>query len=103
MTEQRGSFVEWLATKQAEPKVITVQRFACQFCHRGHSTRKAAEQHIARCWKNPALRGCKSCIHFEAERAEPEVGLPGSELCMADAIDLSAGLRSGCPLWEAAS
>jgi hypothetical protein len=104
MTEQRGSFVEWLATKQNEPKVITVERFVCRHCNRGHSKRKAAVEHIARCFKNPALRGCKTCRFLDHDLSEPEVGYVGvGDVCNIHAIDLSAGLRTGCPKWEAAS
>lgn len=83
-----------------EPRVITVKRYVCPFCHRGHSKQPAAAAHIARCWSSPELRGCKSCTYLGVEAPEPEVGLPGGEFCMADAIDLSVGLRAACPLWE---
>lgn len=102
-TEARPSFGEWLRAKQAEPKVITVKRFVCQFCNRGHSTRKAAEQHIARCWKSPAVRGCKTCARFTVARDEDGVGYRGTEYCTALDIDLSEGLRTGCPEWGATS
>lgn len=98
--EQRPSFVDWLDAKQSEPKVITVQRYVCRFCNRGHSTRKAAELHIARCWKNPAVRGCKTCAFFWVDRDEDGVGLRGTERCTVLDVGLSAGLRTGCPEWE---
>lgn len=85
---------------ETAPTVITVKRFVCPFCHRGHSKRPDAEAHIARCFSNPVLRGCKSCACLEIHEPEPEVGLSGGEFCMADSIDLSAGRRTGCPLWE---
>ena len=103
MSEQRGSFVEWLTIKQSEPKVITVQRYVCQFCNRSRSTRNAAEQHIARCWRNPAVRGCKTCIHFEVGDNDPPVHHAGNEFCGALLVSLEAGLRTGCEQWEAIS
>ena len=101
MSEPRPSFGAWLRAKQAEPKVITVKRYVCQFCNRGHSTRKAATEHIARCWKNPAARGCKTCVHFTVARDEDGVGYRDTERCTTLGIDLSEGLRTGCPGWEA--
>lgn len=84
----------------SEPKVITVKRYVCPHCSRSRSKAAPIVEHIARCWNNPEVRGCKTCLLLEVELPEPEVGLSGGEFCMADAIDLSKGLRTGCPLWE---
>lgn len=46
------------------PVPLVVTRWKCPHCNRGHSSRAAAFAHIGRCWRNPALRGCKSCKHF---------------------------------------
>jgi hypothetical protein len=49
----------------AEPVEYTTKRYRCPFCTRSRSSRKAAAEHMARCWHNPAVRGCKTCRHFE--------------------------------------
>ena len=43
---------------------LKVVRFQCPHCHRTHSKRAAADAHIARCWRNPQARACKTCAHF---------------------------------------
>lgn len=101
VTDALGSFGDWLRAKQAEPKVITVQRYVCRFCNRGHSKKKAAVEHIARCWKNPALRGCKTCRFLDHDDNDPAVGYAGvGDVCNIEAIDLAEGLRTGCSEWE---
>lgn len=90
------------------PREIQVTRYVCPHCSRGHSKRDAATAHIARCWKNPALRGCKSCVHFEQGRVErcgcghphcddydsqPDICLVGRELVDGKPV-------TGCSQWK---
>lgn len=79
---------------------LKVVRFQCPHCHRTHSKKQAAEAHIARCWQNPAARGCKTCRHFipECEGPYPQHP-PFPEECEAGRKLLS-GLHTGCPVWE---
>jgi predicted alpha/beta-hydrolase family hydrolase len=80
---------------------IRVTRYACPYCHRSRSKRDAAEAHVARCFRNPAAQGCKTCASYQmAEGGSHLTGYPGcGESCEA-ALDISAGLRTGCELWE---
>lgn len=79
---------------------LKVVRFQCPHCHRTHAKKQAAEAHIARCWYNPAARGCKTCRHFipECEGPYPQHP-PFPEECEAGRKLLS-GLHTGCPVWE---
>ncbi len=80
---------------------LKVVRYQCPHCSRTHSKQAAAEAHIARCWRNPAAHGCKTCRHFipECEGPYPQHP-PFPEECEAGRKLLS-GLHTGCPLWAA--
>ena len=93
------------------PEPVTVKRWACPFCHRSRSAKAATVAHIARCWRNPAVRSCKTCAHYEYDPGgDPcEPGRPcscnaGSEECAAG-VDLTSGPvpRTDCPLWSLAT
>jgi hypothetical protein len=85
----------------AVPVAIRVTRYACPLCHRSHGKKAACTAHIARCWLNPDARACKTCIHYTPSEAGPYPEHPGwDEQCGLD-IDLSSGLKVGCPAWEA--
>lgn len=80
-------------------RVLTV-RYQCPHCRRTWAKRTATEAHIARCWHNPAARGCKTCINYMPPETGPYPEHPGwPEGCHARQ-DISAGLRAGCPQWE---
>lgn len=80
---------------------LKVVRFQCPHCHRTHSKKPAAEAHIARCWRNPQARGCKTCTHYTAPEGGPYAEHPGwSEQC-EQGRKLLSGLHSNCPLWVA--
>lgn len=88
----------------AQPIVKMVKRFVCPFCDRGHGKRASAVNHIARCFKNPAAMGCKTCVFWERGEAADVLrdggGYPGQpEMCGAG-VDLSDGLLSLCSLWS---
>lgn len=78
---------------------LKVVRYQCPHCSRTHSKKAAAEAHIARCWRNPAARSCKTCRHYipECEGPYPQHP-PFPEECEAGRKLLS-GLHTGCPLW----
>lgn len=65
----------------AQPIPVRVLRHQCPFCSRTHSRPGTAREHIARCWRNPEVRGCKTCKYFEQDPGEPDVGLMGGESC----------------------
>ena len=96
----------------AAPEPVTVTRWRCPFCRRTRAHKAAAAAHMERCWLNPAVRGCKTCAHYdyEPDGGPCEAGRPcacnqGHEECGAG-IDLDGGLglapvlRTGCPLWS---
>ncbi|MFF8482393.1 hypothetical protein [Streptomyces antibioticus] len=79
---------------------LKVVRYQCPHCSRTHSKKAAAEQHIARCWQNPAARACKTCVHFSPESEGPYPQHPPiPEECWAGRKLLS-GLHTDCPKWE---
>lgn len=79
---------------------LKVVRYQCPHCSRTHSKKQAAEQHIGRCWQNPAARGCKTCVHFSPESEGPYPEHPPiAEECWAGRKLLS-GLHTDCPKWE---
>lgn len=88
------------------PVPMTVTRWKCPHCNRGHSSRPAALAHIGRCWRNPALRGCKTCANFcpAGYETEEDCGLGISLLGSGNEGDLDyvrPGPIVGCEQWEA--
>lgn len=71
-----------------EPIPIVVTRHVCPFCHRSRSRIKPAKLHMERCWKNPALEGCKTCTFFN-----------GKDRCNAG-FNLERGLVTECVKWK---
>ena len=79
---------------------VTVTRHQCPHCRRTWAKRAAAVAHVARCWQNPAARGCKTCAHFTPPEEGPYPEHPGfPEQCEAGQ-SLADGLRAGCRVWE---
>ena len=84
-----------------EPVLITVKRYQCPHCSRTHSKKAAATAHIARCWRNPDTKSCKTCRHLTPPEEGPYPEHPGwPEQCDVKR-SLTNGLRTGCPLWTA--
>lgn len=85
------------------PVELRVTRWKCPHCPRSASTRARSFDHIGRCWRNPARRGCKTCVHFVPYNP----AVDEAEHCAAgvDLIHLDGGattLRVDCDTWEAA-
>ena len=82
----------------AEPIPVRVTRYRCPHCPRGHSTRRRAVEHIARCWHNPDVKSCKTCKHFErnydgyGEDCNLGIDLSGRPACQR-----CYGMSAGCP------
>jgi hypothetical protein len=72
-----------------QPIEVVVKRYRCPFCPRSLSSKSRMADHIGKCWRNPAARGCKTCANFAP--GEPAVGL--SEYCAAG-VDLRGGCAS---------
>lgn len=88
-----------LATIDPKPILTTVRRWHCPFCRFVRSSRETVVKHIGQCWKNPAVRGCKTCRNFCQQEPEPENGVPAAEWCDADVSLPESGLVANCPLW----
>lgn len=90
----------------AVPVAITVVRYRCPFCSRSRAKKAATVEHIARCWNNPAVRGCKTCALHDRVPGGPPC-FPGRlcgcndgrETCDAE-VGLSGGLKTNCPHWQ---
>jgi hypothetical protein len=59
---------------------IVVTRHQCPHCRRyTRARRDRVEQHMARCWQNPAARGCKTCRWHQEERWSSHQCHPGHD------------------------
>ena len=58
-----------------------VTRYVCPFCHRGHSKKPAAVEHVAVCFRNPERRACPGCVHFKLCCTGFECGCAGEPYC----------------------
>ncbi len=76
------------------PIPVRVLRHKCPHCSRTASRPVRVREHMARCWYNPAARGCKTCAHFEQDAGDAEIGLVGGESC---AVGVSLAGRPACP------
>lgn len=85
------------------PEPVMVRRFRCPHCGHSRAKETAAKAHMARCWQNPAVRACKSCVHFMPESEGPYAEHPPiPEECAVGAWP--AGVEFpvvDCPSWEA--
>lgn len=86
------------ATTPAAP--IQVARFQCPHCRRyTRASRARVIEHMACCWRDPAVRGCLTCGNHRGPEEGPYPAHPGfPEDCDAE-IDISGGLHTGCPAW----
>lgn len=83
------------AVVSREPIPVRVTRYACPSCARTASSKSRTREHMSRCWRDPANRGCKTCRHFEpADSADFETGYPGSPEGCGTGVDLSG--RAAC-------
>jgi hypothetical protein len=93
-----------LADATASP--VTVVRHQCPHCRGTWAKPAAAKAHIARCWKNPDVRSCKTCLHFEPAESgrcwgDPYCNCPDTPESCAAGASLEDGLAVDCPLWRA--
>lgn len=99
----------------SEPLRLQVIRWGCAHCSKKYASRSHAREHIARCWYNPAARGCKTCVHFTPYyRDEPDDCAEGVDLRGTEVIEIEAGRDPvsapqwfnpgpivGCAKWQA--
>lgn len=83
------------------PIVVRAVRHQCPYCRRTWAKRAAAVAHIARCWHNPAVRGCKTCANFWPFEPGGCYSREAPERCGVGR-DITAGLVTGCRQWAAA-
>ncbi|MEV6404000.1 hypothetical protein AB0M58_13780 [Streptomyces bobili] len=89
------------ATAVAIPVVVT--RFRCPHCPASRAKKSAAEAHVARCWHNPAVRACKTCVHYEPAVpggcwGDPYCNCPDTpESC---ALGIAVPMVTDCPQWQ---
>lgn len=114
----------------SEPIPFRVTRYRCPHCPRTGSGKARVAEHMARCWRNPAVRGCKTCRHFVtwmgdygsdcavgvslAGRPEctlchgfgrtfgDDLGVSECTECGGDGAEIKPGPIVGCEKWEAA-
>lgn len=95
----------------AEPVKVQVTRWRCPFCGRSHSGRGRARDHIGRCWRNPAVRSCKTCVNFDPGSngcGTPDCNCASGESCFKGLpVEVPRENRPdrttfpiSCPLWE---
>jgi hypothetical protein len=54
------------------PMPVVVSRHQCPFCRRfTRADLRQVQDHMTRCWQNPALRCCKTCTHHQ-DGSHPE-------------------------------
>lgn len=79
---------------------LQVVRYQCPHCHHTRAKKNAIEAHIGRCWRNPAARACKTCVHFTPEDPNgPYPEHPGWPEQCEQGRPMLSGLHAGCPLW----
>ena len=90
-----------------DPLVIQVTRYQCPHCRTTRSKKPAAAAHISRCWKNPAVRTCKTCEHYEPA-GDGDHCFPGrpcgcnvyAESCAQELNIPEDQPATHCPKWE---
>ncbi|MFK0288323.1 hypothetical protein ACIQVL_48805 [Streptomyces sp. NPDC090499] len=86
------------------PMPVIVSRHQCPFCRRyTRASLTQVQDHMTRCWQNPALRCCKTCTHHQTAS-----GTPGSPDEWLEACTSQDGPEYEdyqfpvlhCPLWQ---
>ena len=85
----------------AEPISRHVLRYFCPHCSTSRAHKPAMVAHIARCWRNPAARSCKTCRCYQPPEApDYHDGYPGCPEGCDGGEDISGGLKTHCTTWE---
>lgn len=102
----------WITRKPADyeqrlidlPMPVIVSRHQCPFCRRfTRASLAQVQDHMTRCWQNPGLRCCKTCVHHQDAS-----GTPGSPDEWVESCTNPDGPEwedyrfpvLHCPLWE---
>lgn len=82
------------------PMPVVVSRHQCPFCRRYTRANQAqVRDHMTRCWENPVLRCCKTCIHHQ-DGSHPEEDESCTQPEGPEWEDYRFPVLH-CPLWEA--
>lgn len=76
-----------------------VIKYVCNHCKREYRVKANAEKHESICWKNPSLKTCITCIHFDGFDYDPD----GSRYIVCKKYpDLPEGDKPevNCEYWE---
>lgn len=94
------------------PMPIVVTRHQCPHCRRyTKANLRQVQQHMTTCWRNPALRTCKACVHHQQESIDyGHQCHPGYHCGCNDWLEACTHPDGpeddykfpviGCPLWE---
>ncbi|MFI8351257.1 hypothetical protein [Streptomyces sp. NPDC085596] len=93
------------------PMPVVVSRHQCRFCRRfTRADLRQVQDHMTRCWQNPALRTCKTCVHYQPESTDFRHQCHPGYHCGCNDWDESCTHSEGpddfqfpvlhCPLWE---
>lgn len=70
-----------------EPEKVMMPRWRCTFCRRSWASRRSANAHAARCWFDPANRGCGTCVNHERNLSGVEHCKAGEQLPVIERFD----------------
>lgn len=95
------------------PAPVVVSRHQCPFCRRyTRADARQVQDHMTRCWQNPALRCCKTCTHHQEESREAGHYCITGQTCGCNDWDEACTHSDGpeyeeylfpvlhCPLWQ---
>jgi hypothetical protein len=86
------------------PMPVVVQRRQCPFCRRyTRADLRQVQDHMTRCWVNPALRCCKTCTHHQdgsGTPGEPDEWLEACTSPNGPEYEDYAFPVLHCPLWQ---
>jgi hypothetical protein len=95
------------------PMPVVVSRHQCPFCKRfTRADVRQVQDHMTRCWQNPALKTCKTCIHHQPESRDAGHSCIPGQTCGCNDWDEACTHPDGpefedyrfpvlhCPLWE---
>lgn len=85
----------------AETIPVTVVRHQCPHCRATRAHKVAARRHVARCYRNPAVRSCRTCEHHIPADFDEHAG-PAAEACDARPYQEQPKTFPAvdCPLWQ---
>jgi hypothetical protein len=86
------------------PLPVVVTRHQCPFCRRyTRADLRQVQDHMTRCWNNPALRCCKNCTHHQEASGTPGSPDEWLESCThpdgPECEDYQFPVLH-CPLWQ---